>query len=784
MKRINHIGQQIFYSFPVQLLVNHLVRNHILILFWVILLLIITGRLGNYLGIPYLFLDPEYLNQVGFMSFFIVGVVLAGFSIAFHISSYIMDSHRFSFIGTLSRPFARFSLNNSIIPIAFLITYITYIVHYQKTNEFISGNDLLIQISGLLSGYLLMTSALYSYFWFTNKDIFKYVVCKLDEKLKQNLKLTRASALKKLDIARKKQLKVVNFIDLDLKVKTTVDYTRFYNRSTILQVFDQNHFNLVTMEVVIFIIILTMGIYKDYPIFQLPAAASFILFLTVFVMIAGAFSYWFGRWSATAALIVLLIANSMVEKNIFTKTYKAFGLDYTTEPVPYTLDRISEIISIENQQADIEHSLQMLNNWRKKFPADQPPKMVLTCVSGGGQRSALWTLNVLQKADSATNNQLMKNTTIITGASGGLIGAAYYRELFLRKERGAEIDLNDDEYLKKISTDNLNPIIFSLLANDLVVGFQKFEYEGEEYIKDRGYSFEEQLNRNTDFILDKKISDYREAEFMAQIPMMILAPTIINDGRRLYIASQNISYMSSSNPDYDLHKKSGIDFMRFFEEQSSKDLRFLSALRMSATFPYITPNTMLPSEPAMKIMDAGISDNFGVSDAIRFIEVFKEWINDNTSGVVLLSIRDSNKETPIKKEQSLSLFDRLFLPISSIYNNFQSMQTINNDTKIKYASEWLNGALDVVDIQYIPHAFYKQNLSTADSLRMENVKRASLSWRLTSREKQSLINNIYTDNNQAALKKLQELIWPEEQETPLFVNNILNPEDGSGTAIN
>lgn len=694
-----------------------------------------------------------------------------------------MDGHRFSFIGTLSKPFARFSLNNSIIPIAFLITYIIFIIRYQITNEYILGNDLLIQISGLLCGYLLMTVALYSYFWFTNKDIFKYVVCKLDEKLKQNLKLTRASALKKLDIARKRQLKVVNFIDLDLKVKTTVDYSRFYDRSTILQVFDQNQFNLVTMEVVIFMLLLTMGIYKDYPIFQLPAAASFILFLTVFVMIAGAFTYWFGRWSATAALIVLLTINIMVEKNIFTKTYKAFGLNYSTAPAPYTLDRIIATNSSENQKTDIEHSLQMLNNWRKKFPADQPPKMVITCVSGGGQRSALWTLNVLQKADSATNNQLMQNTTIITGASGGLIGAAYYRELYLRKNKGERVVLNDEQYLKKISTDNLNPIIFSLLANDLFVGFQKFEYEGEEYLKDRGYSFEEQLNKNTDFILDKNVSDYHEPEFLGQIPMMILAPTIINDGRKLYIASQSISYMSSSNPDYELHKNSGIDFMRFFNEQSSKDLRFLSALRMSATFPYITPNTMLPSQPAMKIMDAGVSDNFGVSDAIQFIEVFKGWILQNTSGVVLLSIRDSNKETPIKKEQSLGLFERLFLPISSIYNNFQSMQTIHNDLKIKYANEWLNGAIDVVDIQYTPHAAHKQNLSTADSLRMENVRRASLSWRLTSREKQSLINNIYTEENQKALKKLKALLTSHEKTSPLFVN-ILNAGNESNAAIN
>ena len=53
----------------------------------------------------------------------------------------------------------------------------------------------------------------------------------------------------------------------------------------------------------------------------------------------------------------------------------------------------------------------------------------------------------------------------------------------------------------------------------------------------------------------------------------------------------------------------GIDFQTLFEDQSGRELRFLSALRMSATFPYITPNTTLPTDPPIHIMDAGISDN-------------------------------------------------------------------------------------------------------------------------------------------------------------------------------
>ena len=94
---------RLYYSFPVQLLLNNLRRNIVLMVCWIVLFAMITGNFGRYLGIPFLFLDPEYLNEVSFTSFFIMGVALAGFTNAFHITCYLNDSLRFSFVGTLLR---------------------------------------------------------------------------------------------------------------------------------------------------------------------------------------------------------------------------------------------------------------------------------------------------------------------------------------------------------------------------------------------------------------------------------------------------------------------------------------------------------------------------------------------------------------------------------------------------------------------------------------------------------------------------------------------------------
>ncbi len=757
MRKLYFLFPKLFYSFPVQLLLNNFKRNIVLLLCWIILFAMITGNFGKYLGIPYLFLDPEYLNEVNFTSFCIIGIATAGFSMAFHITCYISDSHHFSFLGTLARPFRKFVLNNSFIPLLFLFTYIFEIIAFQINNEYTTGAKLFINVGGMLFGYVLMTGIFSLYFRFTNKDIFKYMVCRIDEKLKQNVKVTRASAMNKLDIARKRQIRVDYYLGSRLRVRKVED-TSFYDKATILQVFDQNHFNLVVIELLIFCLVLLLGLFKDYDSFQLPAAASFMIFLTIFVMLFGAFSYWFGEWSSTMALLAFLGLNYLVGENYLTRKYEAFGLDYQQPKAPYTVKALEHQADSAVMEKDRQVTLLQLKNWKKKF-IEEKPKMVFLCVSGGGKRAALWTLGALQHLDSISQGKLMKNSVLITGASGGLIGASYFRELVLRKKLGDDRKPYSGLHLQKISTDNLNPLIFSLLANDLFVGFTKFEYAGVQYERDRAYTFEEQLNRITLGLMDKPIVSYNQYEMSGDIPLMILTPTIVNDGRKLYIASRPVSFMNDSplkRIKYGDSKISGIDFQRFFSEQGSEHLRFLSALRMSATFPYITPNTTLPTDPPIQIMDAGISDNFGLSDAVRFLFAFRDWANENTSGIIFVSIRDSPKLREISPATGSTIVDDLTQPISSVYNNFENFQDMTSDQLISQAEAWLGIPIHRIDIQYQAEN-YVPILQKMDSIRQNNA-RASLSWRLTTREKEGIIGNMRSPRNREQVKKLVNLL--------------------------
>jgi hypothetical protein len=373
----------------------------------------------------------------------------------------------------------------------------------------------------------------------------------------------------------------------------------------------------------------------------------------------------------------------------------------------------------------------ILTNWKSKFQVDKP-RMVLIAVSGGGQRSALWTMNVLQHADSVFKGDLMKNTFMMTGASGGLFGAAFYRELAWKNLLPQE-----KEHLDDLSKDVLNPVIFTLLVNDVFLKLRTFEYGGFKYKTERGYEFEQRLTTNLHGLLDNPISTYRLPEYNAEIPLIMVAPTITNDGRKLYISPQPTSFFNTGNVAQN-SKIQGVDFDLLLKDHQPDSLRFLTALRMSATFPYFSPSITLPTSPKIGIADAGISDNYGISDAITFLHVFEDWIKENTSEVILLTIRDSSKEPTIETDNSTSLVQKFFSPIQGAVGSWDQVQTIKNEQRFDLIDAMYEGHLRRVEFEY-------QN---------QDVNRASLSWRLTDPEIQDILNGIKVDLNQKSLRSL------------------------------
>lgn len=739
----------IIYSFPVQLLFLHLRNNLLLIGMWVLVLLLLTGKFANLYGVKFLFLSPEYMGEVGFKSFFILGAAFGGFFMTWNLTTYLLDAHHFPFLASMKRPFTKFILNNFIVPVTFLSFYFTYTIWFQRYFEYWSASVIGINCLAFLLGFVLLLLCSSAYFRFTNKDIFNFsknITGKKTPELVENMAPSRRiDSIYNIKTGNVKW-RVDTYITEKFRLRI-VRSVAHYDMKLLLSVFKQNHLNALIVQLMSLVGLITLGYLIDEPFFRIPAGASIFLICSIVIALSGAITYWFDRWRITVFVLLLVSINYLTKYESFNHKNKAYGLNYEVPPTDYSYADLQEICKPENVAEDIQETTQVLENWKNKFPDEEKPKMVIVCVSGGGLRAAAWAMQVLQQSDKLLGGELLPHTTLVTGASGGMLGTAYLRELYLKKNQGEDVDIYDRKYIDNISKDLLNSIGFTIVTNDLFLPWTNFEVDGKKYKKDRGYIFEKQLNENVEQVFTKRLKDYKQPEMDAQIPMIYLTPSIVNDGRRMIISPHGVSYMTIAPIGVDRPDAveiDAVDFGRMFEKQGAQNMRFSTGLRMNATYPYILPNIYLPSKPSIEVMDAGFRDNYGINSATRFIHVFKDWILENTSGVVLLQISSQVKVEEIAAKDDQGAIEAILNPLG-IAGQILMLQDYEQDTNLGFIYDLLGrDKFDVV--RYIYHP------------KDEKKERASISFHLTSKEKDDVMQSYFLEQNDEKIERLKKAL--------------------------
>jgi len=739
------------FFFPFQLLLLHFKKNHFLLFFWLLLFGVVTGSFAASIGVPQQFLVPEYRGGTGLLAFAIVGFALGGFITAFNLYTYIMNGFRFPFIATLSRPFHKFALNNFLIPGLFILVYCWYSARFQLSDELISFSRVLMNLGSLLLGVIVFQGLSYFYFRYTNKDAKAFGeqgegIPHYDSPVNTPLQAP-GKWMKKQRNAEKWRVEtyIYSFSRIALARESG-----HYDHDVLERVFTQNHINAARFEIVLIVSFLLIGSLRENEYFVIPAAASSLLFFTMLLMLISALHSWVRGWTLTLFVILLVMLNFFYsDLRLFRLESRAYGLNYKTAPADYDSRSIDP--HPDTVRKDIEHGAQMLHNWKRRVCANGSnrltrPKLVIITCSGGGSRSAFWTMRAIATADSLCNGELMRHTVMMTGASGGMVGSAYIRELYLRKALQEDINPHSAKYAERMSRDLLNPVILSTAVNDWFIRYQTLRDGEHVYKKDRGWAFEKQLVMNTGGLFDKRMSDYTEPEFQGLIPMMILSPTIINDGRRLLIASHPVSYLVKHDaPEEDpFPLLEEVEFSRLFQAHDAMNLRFISALRMNATFPYVFPITTLPSKPEIGVMDAGIRDNFGLKTTYRYLDAWKNWINTNTSGVVIVQIRDLPKGKDID-DKAESIFGRFMAPMGSIYGNMTRTQDYTNQQTFQYVKDVLEVPVDLVNLQ----------------LFQDKDSHVSLSWHLTRSEREFISRSVQDLFFIHEVSRLKELLSDE-----------------------
>ena len=734
----------IYYSFPVQLLVLHAHKNLLLLFIWILLGLFMTGAIGQKYGILYLFLSPEYYGQIGFWSFFLLGGTYAAMMMAWNLTTYLTSAHYFPFLASLARPFTKFSLNNLIIPGFFMLFLLALSVRFEWYYESQDFNQILVQVLGFILGFILLIGVLFTYFVNTNKDIFSYTRVQEHsppDQLGDHMPPWRLRSTRRIK-RKKSQWRVDTYLTESLRPRI-VRSVEHYDTAMLMQIFKQNHVNALIVQMISVVLLVALGYLIDKPFFRIPAGASVFLLCSIIIALVGAISYWFGRWRVTVVILLLILINFLTRYDTFNHKSQAYGLDYTVEPATYSYAALENLFREELIQQDLDQGLQQLENWKAKVaPNGAKPKLVLLSVSGGGLKAAVWTMQVMQQADLRTNGQFFAHTNLITGASGGMMGAGYYRDLLLQRDPVQPWVPLDSMHLKLVAKDVLNAITFAIVSNDVFLPWVPFEKEGHTYVKDRGYAFEQQLDEHLQGAFEKPIMDYAEPEFTGETPLMFLTPAIVNDGRQMVISPQGVTYMmappvSSVRPE--AVEIDAVDMRRLLVEQDADRLLFSSAMRMNATFPYILPNVHLPTQPGIEVVDAGFLDDFGLKSATRYLHVFKDWVKTNTSGVVLVQVRSFDRNREIAASDRLGTIESILNPLG-IAGKVISLQNFEHDNSLGFLFDILGeDFVDIIRFTYLP---------TSDKLK------AGISFHLTQLEYEDIKASIYLPGNAEAMERL------------------------------
>lgn len=732
--------KNIFYFFPVQLFILHFRKFQVLLVLWYVLGSTINSGFMKSYGADALFFSPEYLGEVNALSAAIVGIALGVFIMSWNITTFILHSKRCKFLATTTKPFLKYCINNALLPLLFLAFYFYKLIRFDSQKELMSTGEITLLIAGIVGGMVLIVAVSFAYFFGAEKRIQRTIAPIMDSA--QHFNANFYSGHNEPEMPG---LKISGYLGSGFRIKKPRNVSH-YNQVFLDTVFKRHHLAGILCIALSFIFLIVVGFYMDSPVFEAPAAASILIFFASLMAVIGALSYFLQSWSLPAFILLLLFVDVLYKNEVIDNRNKAYGLNYSnkTDRPNYDKAALQNLCTPEKIAADKSNMLQVLTNWKDK-QAEAKPVMIFINVSGGGLRSGTFVMNTLQKLDSAVGGKLMPHTMMITGASGGMLAATYYRELYLRQQKDSSINLYNTAYSDDIAQDLLNPLFSSMVSRDIFSPAQKFTVGNFKYIKDRGYAFEQKLNRNSGNILNKQLKDYSNAERSADIPLMIFNSTINRDGRRMMVSTQPVSFMMkplvlaediNASPD-------AVDFAAMFAKQDPLNIRLLTAMRMNASFPYVLPNVWLPTNPVIDVMDAGLRDNYGQDNTLRFIENFRDWLKANTSKIIILQIRDRSLDNWQEPFETGAVTDFLIKPGTMLQHNWYKLQNYAETDQYSYLQAGFDSTLQRISFMYVPE---------------NDEKGAALNFHLTAREKKGIKESFNSKYNQASLQTIKMLL--------------------------
>lgn len=342
-------------------------------------------------------------------------------------------------------------------------------------------------------------------------------------------------------------------------------------------------------------------------------------------------------------------------------------------------------------------------------------KVIVIAASGGGIKAAAWTTRVLTGLEENNPQIFGDSVRLISAVSGGSVGVMYFVSEYDADGKGLPSDTPTlESAVARSEASSLDDIAWGLVYPDF---FRIFLPVFKNL--DRGKALEAALTRelpNRKHHLWSPLADWRNGVLQGWRPAVVFNATVTESGERFLLGTTDLPHAPGRTSLRDP------EFPRFADQ----DISLVTAARLSASFPYVSPAAR-PDIPGTQIhiVDGGYTDNYGMATLLAWLDAGL-WSSGNpVRSVLVIEIRAS---PPASEPPPLSWRGwpfQSYAPISTMLNVRDIAQISRNEEELdllrRYAAS-CNVDIEDAVFEYPPeNAPLSWHLSPSDKREIETI---------------------------------------------------------------
>lgn len=334
------------------------------------------------------------------------------------------------------------------------------------------------------------------------------------------------------------------------------------------------------------------------------------------------------------------------------------------------------------------------------------PVLVVVSAAGGGIQAAAWTSIVLTGLEEVFGPDFARSVRFISGTSGGAVGAMYYAASFPHAEGPAEVEQPARRAVRGAAArSSLEATVWGMVFPDLM----RLLVPRSPDPRDRAWAVEKTWERCLQWVEESaaaasgdadtprpsgeacrnslrgptpRMSSWSRDVRDGKRPAVVFNSFVVDTAKRLLIGSADVPNARDAErfPDFYTARDRG-------GALEIPDISVVTAARVSATFPYVTPianarwertqdDSLIPSLD-YRLADGGYYDNSATLAAIEWMRAVHEDYEHRFRKVIFLEIRAF--DAPEKEPPPLSgLMSEFFGPLVGLTNARTTVQEERN----------------------------------------------------------------------------------------------------------